>query len=244
MKRLFVLLFVTLFISCKKDAPDPDVPEGGLYQITVNGKVYNSFEYENGLLVKQKQFGPCDTPYGIINYGYKSGKIQIEDRQMKALYSSSSTSMCDPAGAYEQSLNKIEYDAQGRISKILLAKTSVEFEYKNGEVIKRYFQDGVATSRIHYQKYDNKGNLIEEITPDLVNGGLVRYEYDDRPNPLYLNKGMYAGSAFEGPNNPVKAFGAQNQLLWERKFTYTDKGLPARCLESNGIAYVYHYQYK
>lgn len=244
MKRSFVLLFVVLFISCKKDSPDPTFPDAALCQTTVDGKVYTSYEYQNGLLVKQNQFGPCDTPHGMISYGYKAGKIQSEESAMKALYSSLPNAMCDPAGSYEKSWKNLEYDTQGRISKILLAKTSIEFEYKEGEVIKRYFQDGAATSRVHYQKYDNKGNLIEERTPDTVNGGVTHYEYDDHPNPLYLNKGMYAGSAFEGPNNPVKAFDAKKQLLWERKFTYTDKGLPAKCLESNGITYVYHYHYK
>jgi hypothetical protein len=242
MKRLFVALFFAFLISCTKENIDPTIPEGALYQITVNGKVHDSYEYVNGLIAKESQFGSCDTPYGIIEYGYDNGRLMVTESLMRALYSSNSGAMCDDKGDYEKTIRKSLYDSQGRLAKVLLTNTSVEYKYENDEVIKRYFQNGDTTFRVHYLKYDTKGNMTEERKPDPVNGGIVRYEYDNRVNPLHLKEGVYSQSPFRGPNNVIKAFDANGKQLWHRKFTYNAQGLPTRCDEGNGSVYVYHYK--
>lgn len=242
MKRLFVALFFAFLISCTKEDVDPTIPDGSLYQITVNGKLHDSYEYANGLLAKENQFGSCDTPYGIVQYAYENGRLRVTESSMRGMYSSYSGAMCNADGDYEKSVRRFEYDSKGRLAKILLTNTSVAFEYKNDEVIKRYFQDGKATSRIHYLKYDAKGNLIEERTPDPVNGGVVRYEYDNHINPRQLKEGVYAQSPFRGPNNVIKAFDASGNQLYDRKFTYNAEGLPVQLDEGKGSIFVYHYK--
>ncbi|MCE7044326.1 RHS repeat protein [Dyadobacter sp. CY312] len=242
MKRLFVTLFFAFLISCTKENVDPTIPDGSLYQITVNGKLHDSYEYANGLLAKENQYGSCDTPYAIVQYAYENGRLHATESAMRSLYSSSADAMCNPDGDYEKSVRKMEYDSQGRLAKIQLTSTSVAYEYKNDEVIKRYFQDGKATSRVHYMKYDAKGNLIEERTPDPVNGGVVRYEYDNKTNPLQLKEGVHAQSPFRGPNNVIKAFDASGNQLFYRKFTYNAAGLPVDLDEGNGSIFVYHYK--
>lgn len=242
MKRLFLLLLVLTVGSCTTQNIDPAIPDGALYQITVNGKIQSSYEYANGLLALESLYGSCDTPYSISRYNYKSGKIHSAESSVRGIYSSLSTALCDPKGAYDKSTRNFEYDAQGRVTKLLLVHTSVEYTYTPDEVVKHYLENGQPTSRVHYLKYDDQANLIEERTPDPVHGGVVRYEYDSHPNPLQLLEGVYAGSPFQGPHNVVKAFDVDGNLLWHRKFTYNDKGLPSHCDEGNGAVYVYHYK--
>lgn len=243
MKRLFVILFLALFLSCRKDAVDLTVPNGALYQITANGKVHASYEYADGLLARENQFGTCETPYSITQYNYKSGRLNLAESSTKGLYSSHSAALCDPNGKYTNSVkSSFEYDALGRLIKVIYSKTYIEYEYKENEVIQRFLENGQPPFRIHHLKYDIHGNLIEEKTPDPVNGGVTRYEYDNHQNPLSVNNGIFSPSAFKSGNNVIKAFDSSGNQLWHRKFTYNSDGLPSECDEGNGAVYVYHYR--
>ena len=240
MRRLFIALFVFALFSCKKETIDPSVPEGALYKIiTVNGKVHTSFDYADGLLVKKSDFSNCDTPYWITSFAYRSGKLYAVKSAVRGIYSSFSGALCDPKGTYDESISTREYDGQGRLAKLNTQNSFVEYQYNGQEVIQKFFDSSGNNVRTHYLKYDDRGNVLEEKTPDPVNGGATSYTYDTKRNPL---GGKGATSAFNGPNNAVKAFDAAGKQLWERKFTYNNDGLPSECLESNGAVYVYHYK--
>lgn len=242
MKRLFLLLLILTIGSCTKENIDPTIPDGALYQITVNGKVQSSYEYANGLFSLEQQYGSCDTPYSISKYHYQSGNLHAVESSLRGINSSNGSALCNPEGVYEISTRSFEYDNQSRVAKVLLAHTSIEYVYTATEVVKTYMENGQATMRVHHLKYDEKGNLTEEKTPDPVNGGIVRYVYDTNPNPLFLKAGKYAESPFRGPNNVVKAFDADGKELWHRKFTYNSNGLPLQCDEGNGAVQVFHYK--
>ncbi|MCE7060652.1 hypothetical protein [Dyadobacter sp. CY343] len=244
MKNFSLIFTLALFVfSCKKDNVDPSVPADALTKITVDDKLHESFEYADGMLVKENRFGSCETPYSIVNYKYQSGRLKSVEASARGLYSSYSGAMCDPNGTFDSYKSEVEYDSEGRVSRVVRDKSTTEFEYKGREVIEKISYDQGTGARIHNLKFDERGNLIEAETPDPVNGGIIRYEYDNKINPLHeRNMASGSGYAFSGPNNPIKAFDAAGNLLWERKFEYNEKDLPTVCVESNGVAYRYHYE--
>ena len=245
MKRLFTAIFLNFLFSCKNGNLDidPSVPAGSLYEIKVSDKISSGYEYENGILVREKEYGACETPYSITQYNYKSGTLVSYESSYRGIYSSNSRALCDANGAFEKDFKTVKYDNLGRVSKILLKNTEVRYEYEDNQISKHITENGSNVSaRVHYLKYDTSGNLIEEKTPDPANGGITRYKYDEKPNPLYFKYDKQPKSAFTSPNNVVKAYDAAGRQLWERKFTYNAKGLPESCVESNGITYSYVYK--
>ncbi|CAG5069397.1 hypothetical protein DYBT9623_02133 [Dyadobacter sp. CECT 9623] len=244
MKNISLLLtFALLVFSCKKDDVNPSAPHDALIRITAGDQLYQSFEYADGMLAKENLFGSCDTPYSIVNYKYQSGRLKSVEASARGTYSSYSGAMCDPNGTFESYKSEVEYDSQGRVSKVIRDRSTTEFEYKGRDVTEKISYDHGTGARIHHLKFDERGNLTEARTPDPVNGGIIRYEYDDKINPLHeRNMASGSGYAFSGPNNPIKAFDAAGNMLWERKFEYNTKQLPTTCQESNGVTYSYHYQ--
>lgn len=242
MRKFSLTISLTLLLfSCKKDNVDPNIPEGALTQITAGDKVHETFEYADGMLVKENKFSSCETPYAIVFYNYQAGRLKSVESSARGVYSSYSGAMCDPNGTFESYVSLVEYDSEGRVSKVIRDRSITEFQYKGLEVTEKIsYEQGV---RIHSLKFDQKGNLIEARTPDPVNGGVQRYEYDDKINPLYeRNMASGSGYAFRGPNNLIRSFDAAGNLLWERKFKYNNKNRPEVCEESNGVSYRYHYQ--
>ena len=240
MIRYYSFLLALLLFSCAKEEELSPIPDGVLLQITHQGKVHESLDYENGKLFRVNSYGSCDTPFGITEYSYSNDLIKNIKRSSRGVYSSSSGAMCDPNGKYETYDSHFEYDSKGRVGKVTFSKTYVTFEYNNEEVIEKYFENG-SNVRTHYLKYDEKGNLVEERTPDPVNGGIVRYEYDNQANPM-RNPFDRVGSAFESPNNVVRAKDASNQIIFELKYTYDTNGRVKIRTEANGDTYDYHYQ--
>jgi hypothetical protein len=237
-----IALLLSLF-ACKKGTVDLEVPESALYQITAGSKLHATFEYADGLLAKENSFGSCETPYAITSYTYQSGRLIAMQSAARGTTSSFSGAMCDPNGSYDRYNSILEYDNKGRISKIIRGKSTTALEYNGLEVTEKVSYDGQVNARIHYLKFDSKWNLTELRTPDPVYGGVQRFEYDNKYNPLY-NPHIVGGFAaiFRGPNNPVRSFDAAGNLLWERKFRYNQDGLPEICEESNGGVYTYHYK--
>ncbi|KAA0992964.1 hypothetical protein [Dyadobacter aurulentus] len=232
-----------LLFSCKKDNVDPTIPEGALTQITAGDKVHETFEYADGMLAKENRFSSCETPYAIVSYNYQAGRLKSVESSARGVYSSYSGAMCDPNGTFESYMSLVEYDSEGRVGKVIRDRSTTEFQYNGLEVIEKISYDQGSGVRIHTLKFDERGNLIEVRTPDPIYGGVQRYEYDDKVNPLYeRNMASGSGYAFRGPNNPIRSFDAAGNLLWERKIHYNDKNLPEVCEESNGVSYRYHYR--
>lgn len=243
MIRLCTVIFLIFLFSCKNRNLDPSVPAGALYEIKVSDKINTGYDYENGILVRVKEYGACETPYYITQYNHNSGTLVSYESSYRGIYSSNSRALCDPNGAYEKYSYMVEYDGQGRVNKVLSKNTFIKYEYQVNQVVKHIIENGSNVSaRVHYLEYDHSGNLIEEKTPDPVNGGITRYEYDDKTNPLFFKYDKQPKSAFTSPNNVVKAYDAAGRQLWERKFTYNANGLPQSCKESNGLTYIYVYK--
>ena len=244
MNKLLPILFLILIISCKNDKVDPDVPTGALQKITVNGKMYASFDYSNGILVKESYFGSCETPYHVTTYDYESGRVKSVRSGLRGVYSSNSNAMCDPNGVFEVSNTTFEYDSQNRIFRALRPNSITQYIYGDKQVIEKLSYNAGASVRDEYYKYDDRGNIIEVRRTDPANAGTTKYEYDDKVNPLH-RAGTFTGgplSPFNTPNNVVKAFDPAGKLLWERKFSYTPAGLPSECAETNGAVQQYHYK--
>ena len=246
MKR--ILLFTStlaLFLSCKDNSTGPLTPGEMLARITVDGKVEETKEYRNGRLIKESNFGGCDTPFMVHEYSYEGDRIAGSSAAMRGIYSSLSTALCNPEGKYERSERRFEYDKEGRLSSSGNGQTNITYSYDGPVITMRYVnnQTGkVSTETV--MKTDANGNIVEVSNPESAGGGVTRYEYDKKVNPLYKIKSMRIGamSPFESsPNNVIKAYDKNGNVLWERKFSYNLKDLPEKCLETNGVTYHYHY---
>src|SRR5690606_24157754 len=89
-----------------------------LKQVTVNGKINQSFEYnENRQLLKENFFGLCTSnPQDEYEYTYENKKLIKVESVMRS-YFSSTLAICDPLKGV-QSEETFVYDEKGRISKV------------------------------------------------------------------------------------------------------------------------------
>jgi YD repeat-containing protein len=236
-----ILLFVCL-LSCKKSKVEVVVPAGTLLEITANGKVSERYEYANGLLISENLFMNCETPAMVISYKYDGDLLRSVTTSSRGMTSSLSTAMCDPSTPVDKHLSAFEYDAGGRLKKAIREKSVSEYEYNAQGLVAKITQRFDAQARETFMQYDSKGNLIEKSGAEMINGDPERYEYDNQTNPFFaMKRSQEFASPFNSRNNVIKAFDKSGKLLWERKFTYNNFGLPTECLETNGITYQYHY---
>ncbi len=239
-------MLLLLVFSCKENTVDRSIPEGMLYKITKNGKTVDSLSYEGGRLKKQFLFSGCDYANRTIVYNYRSDRLNTVEFISRA---SSNTSYgenpCDPSAETQVLSRKILYGSDGRISGFHDEKHAAYYFYNGLDILMEIRNgDTGKTVQENSLKLDAFGNLLEMATPSPINGGITRYEYDDKVNPYKrVREFHYDGlTAYNGPNNVVKAFDADGRLIWERKFTYRSDGQPQTCLEPDGVAYEYHYR--
>jgi hypothetical protein len=243
MKKALIALTFSLLLSCKEDSIDQILTDGNkLVEIKYNGKTNSTFEYQNNKLTKENHFAFCDNPSDEFFYEYQGEKLIQVKTIFRGFYSNSSK-ICDPNSEGFRSTDTLKYE-NNRITRITRSSSTAAistFIYNsNGRIEKEILSDksGKIYTETTY-KYDFRGNLIEE------NGqyGKTIYEYDNKVNPLYLNKSrLHDISAFStSPNNVLKANGASN---FERKITeYNNKDLPVKVIENNGnIVLEYFYQ--
>lgn len=217
------------------------IPDGALLKITRQGKMLESFDYQNGKVIRVNTYGSCDTPYSIVEYNYSNELLESLKRSSRETYMLGPGALCDPDGKVVTYDCQFEYDSQGRIQKTVAGGSYTTFEYKNDEVIMRFFGNGI-TPTTDSLKYDERGNLIERRAPNPVNGGMLRYEYDNHINPL---RNLHNDDGFVpadcGPNNIIRVRNASNEVVLEYKYTYDANGR-VKSRTENGQVYDYHYQ--
>jgi YD repeat-containing protein len=237
MKKLLLLFWLPLCLSCKKD--EVTVKEGFLRQMVVQDKVYQSFEYKSGLLAKEQHFGfACqDTPVDAFVYQYQNKRLVTLKSTLRSLYSSTSA-MCDPAQGLS-SEEQYAYDPQGKLVRVNRANSHLLFVYNAEGRIERQtlYGSGGTIGIATIFRYDARGNIVEETD---ASGQTTTYTYDKNPNPFFLMKQRpgWISPYNKSPNNVIRASG---QRQWERTFGYLANGLPKTVLETNGLLYKYIY---
>lgn len=242
MRRYILIFILGLLFSCKKDKADPEVPVGALYKITAKEKLHNSLEYNNGRVSRVLAYSSCDTPYHIVEYGYSGDQVTLVRSGMRGVLSSWSGALCDPNGTFDFQNYTIQFDAQGRYSKVTGENLLVNYEYDGQEATVRMSDKAGNLPRAYHLKFDNNGNIVERRNAASGNIGIIRYEYDNNPNPMEGLSSYSWADPFTSANNVVRAVEGNGQIQWERKFTYDSAGRPLTCDEGNGVTYQYYYR--
>ena len=239
MKNFIAILFIIFFnIGCNKEDGQNN-SNVLLSRIMENGKVYQSFEYNNiGQLVKEKFYGMCEqNPSDEYMYLYKGSKVDTLRSVIRSIYSSTSA-ICNPAIGV-QYLAVFEYDNQGRMSKIIKGNNTTSFIYNAQGFIEKQVISGGGNNYISTYKYDTKGNLTEQTDGQ---GNVTGYEYDNKRNPYYLiRQHPDIITAFVvSQNNVVKInYAGGSHII---KYEYNGLNLPVKMFDSNGSTYQFVYQ--
>ncbi len=238
MKPILFLIILTLAFGCKQESIEKAGNVNLLRQINIGNKIYQTFEFDESLLMKERVYGGLckDNPIDEYEYTYHNGKPVAVESTTRGFYSSLSA-LCDPALGI-QSTENFEYDIEGRISKIVRQESYTLFEYNGDNQVEKqtiFAQDGTITSTTTF-RYDANGNLVEETDQ---NGASAIYEYDDKLNPFYLinHRPGWISPFNQSPNNVIKATGKYN---FERKITYNSRNLPVQVMELNSN-FTYYY---
>lgn len=239
MKNFLVLLLLLMCcFGCEKGSIGDPGDMWLLQEISVDGKIYESFEYDGMLLTKESYYGHCkDNPVSEYTYFYKDDRLNKLNTVTRAFYSDLNM-MCNPESGYRSDAH-FQYNNEGKLSKVTMDSTYIEFQHTPQGFVRQsvlYRHDGQKVAEIYY-RYDPKGNLIEVSDAD----GAVQYKYDDKINPFYLmnQRPGWISPFNKSPNNVIKAMGATE---FEREFEYNARGLPVQLRESNGLTYLYNYQ--
>lgn len=238
MKKSVYLVLLLAVIGCRKSKDSSN--NVLLREISTDSGPSQVFEYSNGMLAKESNYFPafCATPIDERTYVYQNGRLDHTETTMRSLYSSISA-LCNPAGGI-RSEEAFEYDAQGRIVKVIRDQAYTEFVYNAaGFVAKQVIYSSNGTP--HYSTvftYDSRGNIIRE---DDSHSGIRQYEYDNKKNPLYLIKSRpdFISPFTSSPNNVIRGTG--NFLNFERRIVLYQHDMPFR-VEENGEYYTYTYQ--
>lgn len=237
MRPLLLIAAVLLLASCSKESAE--TKNQLLKNITVNGAISQSFEYDPaGKLVKENYYSFCTTPTDEFTHTYKSDNMLLKTASViRSLYSSSAA-LCDPASGIH-SADLFEYDDRQRVKKIIRENSITTYTYNNrGLIEKAEHSNGTAIGFSTYQ-YDSNNNLVEEYGSQGTN--TTRYEFDSRINPLYNIKSRPGIiTAFNAsPNNVVKIIsGSSTQSI---RYEYDAAGFPVKMFDPNGSTYLYHY---
>lgn len=167
--------------------------------------------------------------------------------------------------------NEIEYNADGKIAKILNyddadsgyeLESSEVFSYDSDKkLIKVDYLGSTGELELHYtfEEYDQEGNFLTVKLYDYVNGeaeirSIREYTYDDKPN-AYLSLGgfVYGYDVFTStPNNIIKVTDTDGEGNptgegYIRTFEYNENGFPVKHTDeyddSPGNEYYVFYEY-
>lgn len=238
MRSLLPFCLLVIVASCSKD--QNGIGGKRLESVTVNGKLYERFSYDaQARLQKSDLFGHCMlSPMDEEEFIYDGDRLVKTIATSRSLYSSS-TASCDPAGGLRTE-KTYTYNSAGKIDKVKLPNSSVQFFYNNAGLVERQVIDNNPAYTNRYE-YDARGNLVKVIDNQ---GSVTTYEYDDKKNPYYLIK-VHPSiiTAFNvSPNNVVRGLGS-GAVFFTRQFTYHSDGLPATVTESN-IPSTYTFNYR
>jgi hypothetical protein len=227
----FCLLFVTVFLSCKKEDPSSAANSAGTGTATVSMLIkvltdnQSTYEYSynaSNLVTEEK------SKYDFTLHHY-DGKGQL----ISTDFYGNDDFLSSDAKVFQAAMNSklwvtpqtgaqcgsmiYEYNDKGQLTKSTYSRplsTSSEyslFSYDTNSRISRQtmYWEGAATGYIDYI-YDAKGNLISEILYNLPSSGAAeriistQYIFDNGPNPYKATSRLMLPGITTNPNNIIK----------------------------------------
>ena len=252
----FCLLFVAIFLSCKKEGP-LDVGNANILLLsTVTIDNQPSFEYlYNGANLVSEEKSKVDytihhyndknqlvTSDYYVNYNILSSDLQVFGTAMNI------TEWVTPDNVNKGGTFKYEYNDNGQLIKTTFSRTSSgsseysEFSYdvNNRISIQTLYWENNETGYIEYS-YDAKGNLIKEILYNVSATGVAElstttlYEFDNEQNPYKSFGGLMTPGIRTNRNNIIKETNmiylnadkvADKAQITQTSYTYNGTGYP------------------
>lgn len=267
----YLLLFITAY-SCRKDSSNHSSNGNRLVAVSANGKIDETFEYKNDLLIKYSVLGCESIPWDKFEYIYKEGKIEKLIMTLGTGFGDARIQGYDGCDPHQKTIleEKFEYDNRGRLLSTFSQRESPVFwDYPKQWASKfRYNTKGQIEMEVNsfiingieqvYDStllfYDSEGNITQTIWKPL--GGyesVINYEYDHSLlNPFHLIKQRRYN--FREAVSVVSPFTVSPKYLVRRgniirKVLARKDSLPVRVLENSadypiedGVEYVYTYQ--
>jgi hypothetical protein len=227
----FSVLFVTIFISCKKEEISTAGNSGVsgnivvpiLSKVMIDNQPVYEYAFNDSNLVSQEK---SKYDFNIYHYNDKGQIITTEyygnddvlssDQQVSESAINSAV-WVTPQNGKEGGIITYEYFDNGQLSKTIYSRPqSTSNEYSNfiydaNNRISRqtmYWED-TATGYIDYS-YDSKGNLVKETLYNIPSEGATelitttQYEFDDYQNPFKSLNLLMTPGIFTNQNNIIK----------------------------------------
>lgn len=221
------LLFVTIFISCKKDEPIPAKNISNtdallLSQVLINNKPSFDYLYNDARLISQEK---SNFNFTLNHYNSKNQLISTDYFSNYDILSSDLTifqtamsrkEWVTPDNPNKGGTIKYEYNDNGKLFKTTYSPFSggsqySEFSYGINDKITReiLFWEEMETGYIDYS-YDGRGNLTTETLFNLPPAGVAeliettRYEYDNEQNPYKSVSRLMTPGINTNKNNIIK----------------------------------------
>lgn len=241
--RIFFFIgFAAFMVACKKDkdnsnGPDPS-PNGAKLTEYVNGEDYLRLSYNTDGTVKKvilKSDANTDGDETEFSVTYNAQKkIAALESQWRKIQPEYENNVLIRAKMFESG-KQVGY---------------TNYEYENGNLSRAtlYFgEGGVYMPLLAYvMEYTAQGNLDETVVmmatePNhLERSGHIKYEYDQKSNPLYAHKDLLALFWQAATKNNVTVenhFNSDQQPEDKFVYTYTYKsnGLPEKAIVKQGL---------
>ena len=225
------LLFVAIFLSCKKEDLSNGLGSGNsgntatliISKVLIDNQCANEYVYNDSNLVttEKSKFDFTINHYNALGQlastdFYGNDDILSSDAQVVQAAMNSSDWVTSANGVKGGSLTYY-YNDNGQLIKtaytrpLLTGSENSEFIYDASNRISRQtmYWENAATGYIDYS-YDGKGNLIKEMLYNLSSGGTAelitttQYEFDSKQNPFKSTSRFLVPGIDTNPNNVIK----------------------------------------
>ena len=263
-RTLILLLFLVVFISCKKTKTqiieDPGIPL--LEKVTYGPELSYVYTWNDNYLISEEK---TKYMYTRHNYNSQNQLVSSDFYVDPGIYSSDShiaqasmnrTEWVNADNTAREMFRTYEYNQNGQLIKYSINRVNYKsysiLEYNaKGQVSKEtWYSDGKANGNTIYA-YSDAGNLILKTRNDILADGTVKlstttaYEFDDKKNPYLMFK-MQIPGINTNQNNIIK----ETYTLWfevdssidkvqitATTYEYNDAGYPVK--KNGTIEYVY-----
>lgn len=268
MKRKIIslcILFVVIFLSCKKDELFVDGNYEVMYlsDVLLDDQTYYRYVYNDSNLVSEES---SKVDFMMHHYNDKNQLISSDYYWNNAILNSdvkliettlSQSALITSANGIKGGTIKYEYN-DDQLNKATYSRPSgvseySTFNYDANNRIERQdlFYNNIATGYIEY-RYDGRGNLIKELLYELSATGATelstttKYVFDNKQNPFYSLKSLILPGINTNRNNIVKEIntvhsnagqGTDKSQITENSYEYNINGYPVS--KNGNIKYLY-----
>jgi hypothetical protein len=222
------LLFVTIFLSCKKEDLSSGITPANTYvpklsKLLTDNLSSDEFVYNDSGMVKQanSKYEATINHYNakgqLVTTEYYSNDDILSSDQSVSETAMNLTSWVTPETGKKGGILTYEYNENGQLVKATSTHPSLScseysmFTYdSNNRITKQTtYWENVATGYIDYT-YDTKGNLTSESLYSLPATGdatlitTTKYTFDTEPNPFKSRNGLLAPGINTNVNNVLK----------------------------------------